>query len=123
MKQSGEHFNVRLSQQNNGVINRTITTFDDMPLIKVPSARFYNDFDFATSGAGGFTPAAGSKKINFMIAYAPEIIAVKKHVAPKVIAPDQNQTYDGWTYFYRLYHDLFIPTSKLNGVYIHKKNS
>ena len=123
MKQSGEHFNVRLSQQNNGVINRNITTFDDMPLIKVPSARFYNDFDFATSGAGGFTPAAGSKKLNFMIVYAPEVLGIVKHVAPKIIVPDLNQSADGWIYAYRIYHDLFIPTSKLNGVYIHKKNS
>jgi hypothetical protein len=123
MKQSGEHFNVRLSQQNNGVINRTITAFDDMPLIKVPSARFYNNFDFAASGAGGFTPAAGSKKLNFMIVYAPVMLAIKRHVAPKIITPDVNQTYDGWTYAYRIYHDLFIPENKINGAYIHKKNS
>lgn len=124
MKQSNEHFNVRISSQpNNGMINRNIQMFDDMPIVRVPVARFYNDFDFTASGAGGFTPAAGSKKINFMIVYAPEIIAVKKHVAPKIIAPDTNQSYDGWTYFYRLYHDLFIPTNKLSGCYIHKMSS
>lgn len=123
MKQSNEHFNVRISQQNNGVVNRNIEMFDDMPIVKVPSARFYNNFDFAASGAGGFAPAGGSKKINFMIVYAPEVIAVKKHVAPKIIDPANNQTYDGWTYFYRLYHDLFIPTNKLSGVYIHKMSS
>jgi hypothetical protein len=124
MKQSNEHFNVRISAQpNNGVINRNIEMLDDMPIVRVPSARFYTDFDFTASGAGGFSPAAGSKKINFMIVYAPEIIAVKKHIAPKIISPDQNQTGDGWMYCYRLYHDLFIPTNKLNGVYIHKMSS
>lgn len=124
MKQSNEHFNIRISSApNNGVINRNIEMFDDMPLIPVPSARFYNNFDFAASGAGGFSPAAGSKKLNFMIAYAPEICAVKKHVAPKIVSPEVNQTYDGWTYYYRLYHDLFIPTNKLSGVYAHKMSS
>ena len=124
MKQSNEHFNVRISAApNNGVINRNIEMLDDMPIVKVPTARFYNNFDFASSGAGGFSPAAGSKKINFMIAYVPEIIAVKKHVAPKIVTPDVNQTYDGWTYYYRLYHDLFIPTNKLSGVYIHKMST
>jgi hypothetical protein len=119
MKQSGEHVNVRMSQQNNGTINRNIEIFDDMPIVKVPAARFYNNFDFATSGAGGFTPAAGSKAINFMIVPTQEIIAVKKHVAPKIITPELNQSYDGWIFAYRLYHDLFIAENRLNGTYIH----
>jgi hypothetical protein len=120
MKQSNEHFNVRISAApNNGVINRNVQMLDDMPIVRVPTARFHNNFDFTASGAGGFAPAGGSKAINFMIAYAPEIIAVKKHVAPKIIAPELNQTYDGYSYSYRILHDLFIPANKLSGVYIH----
>jgi hypothetical protein len=121
MKQSGEHFNVRMVQQNNGDINRNITIFDDMPVLKVPSARFYNNFDFATSGAGGFTPNSGAKALNFVIAYLPVIAGVKKHVAPKIIKPEFNADADGWIYAYRLYHDLFVPEQKKNGIYIHSK--
>lgn len=120
MKQSNEHFNVRISAApNNAVINRNIEMFDGMPIVRVPSARFYNNFDFAASGAGGFAAAGGAKAINFMIVYAPAIAAVVKHAAPKIITPEQNQSYDGWGYFYRVYHDLFIPENKVNGVYIH----
>lgn len=120
MKQSGEHYNVRV-QPSNGVINRNIEMFDDMPIIKVPSARFYNNFDFATSGAGGFTPNVSAKALNFMIVYAPDVIAITKHQAPKIIMPANNQDYDGWQYCYRLYHDLFIPDNKVNCAYIHSK--
>lgn len=115
--------NIRISSQDNGVINRKIKMFDDMPLIPVPAARFYNNFDFAASGAGGFSPAAGSKKLNFMIVDAAEVLAVVRHIAPKIIAPDVNQSADGWIYCYRIYHDLFIPTNKLSGAYIHKMSS
>lgn len=120
MKQSGEFINTRLIE-NPSAINREITTFDGMPLIKVPSARFYNNFDFAASGAGGFSPAAGSKALNFVIAYRPAVLGILRHVAPKIITPDQNQTKDGWLYGYRLVHDLFIPDNKLSGIYIHSK--
>jgi len=118
MKQSGEYLNIRMTK-GDSVINRNINKFDDMPLIKVPSARFYNDFDFAASGAGGFSAAAGSKALNFMIVYAPAILAIVKHSSPKIITPDANQTYDGYEYAYRVYHDLFIPENKVNGAYIH----
>jgi hypothetical protein len=121
MKQSGTFFNMRITNNAEPNINRTITKFDDMPLVKVPSARFYNNFDFGTSGAGGFTPNSGAKQLNFMITYAPEIIAVVKHAAPKIIMPQNNQDYDGYQYSYRIYHDLFIPENKVNGVYVHSQ--
>lgn len=119
MKQSGEHFNVRMVQQNNGDINRNITMFDDMPVLKVPSARFHNNFDFTASGAGGFTPNVSAKALNFVIAYLPAVVGVKKHVSPKIIHPDYNATADAWLYAYRIYHDLFVPYYKRNGIYIH----
>lgn len=120
MKQSGEFINTRLIE-NPSAINRNITSFDGMPLVKVPTARFYNNFDFAASGAGGFAAAAGAKNINFIIAYAPAVLGIIKHSAPKIITPEANQSYDGWSYAYRMYHDLFIPENKLSGVYIHTK--
>jgi hypothetical protein len=121
MKQSGEFINTRLIETANA-INRNITTFDEMPLIKVPKARFYNNFDFTASGAGGFAPAGGSKQLNFIIAYAPAVLGILRHVSPKIITPDQNQSKDGWLYGYRLVHDLFIPEQKVNGIYIHSKS-
>ena len=126
MKQSGEKFDTRLVTQNNKIINRDIAYFDDMPLVRVPKARFYSAFDFydGTTGGeedGGFVAASGAKELNFMIVPIQLIIAVIKHLSPKLIAPEVNQTADGWIFAYRLYHDLFVPENKLAGVYVHKK--
>lgn len=125
MKGSGEFFNIRIAQDMNSKINRTIETFDGMPLIRVPSARFKSAFTFydGTTGgqeAGGFVPNPG-KDLNFMIVPTSSVIAIMKHMSPKLIAPELNASADGWVFGYRVYHDLFIPDNKLTGVYIHSK--
>jgi hypothetical protein len=121
MQESGEFFKSINVQNNNGVIDTQITSFDGMLIKEVPTSRFYTIFDFATSGAGGFTVNGLGKAINFMIVYKPEIGAVVKHTAPKLVTPELNQSADGWIYGFRMYHDLFIVENKLNGVYIHSK--
>jgi len=119
MQDSGEFYKTINVQNNNGVISTEIMEFDGMPIKQVPAARFYTIFDFATSGAGGFSVNASGKAINFMIVYTPAIIGVVKHMAPKLVSPELNQSADGWLYAYRVYHDLFIADNKVNGVYIH----
>lgn len=121
MKKSGEFYKVINVGNNGNAINTMIDSYDNMPIVTVPTTRFYTIFDFANTAAGGFAPNASGKEINFMIAYAPEIIAVIKHMQPKIIDPNVNQTADGWIYGFRLYHDLFIPENKLAGVYVHSK--
>jgi hypothetical protein len=122
MKQSGEFFNVRTGSIQ--VMDRTIESFDGMPINRVPGARFKTacTFNDGTSGGqevGGFV--AGGKDINFMIVYKPVALGIVKHVAPKLIAPEANPTGDGWIFGFRVYHDLFIMDNKVNGVYVHTK--
>jgi hypothetical protein len=126
MKQSGEWFNMRVASAPNAVLSRDIQSFDGMPLIRVPSARFRTAFTFndGTTGgqtAGGF--ASGGTAINFMIADQRAITAALKHVKPKMIAPEMNADADGWIFAFRLFHDLFIPANKLSGIYLHKATS
>lgn len=126
MGQSGEFMNVRTVDANNGVISTAITSFEGMPIIKVPNARFFSAYDFAdgsTQGqeAGGFSAAAGSKALNFICADRNAITAIIKHQAPKLISPDNNADADGYVFGMRLYHDLWIPTNSLPGVYVHSK--
>jgi len=126
MKQSGEHINIRFSQQNNGVLNRNIELFDEMPLMKVPAGRFYTAFDFLDGTSvgetdGGFSAQSGSKVINFMIVPISIVIAVIRHMPQKLIPPALNTNADAWFFAFRLYHDLFIPENKRTGIYIHSK--
>lgn len=124
LKQSGEFFNIRTGTQT--VLNRNIEVFDSMPIVRVPTARFKTAFTFldgTSQGetAGGFTPSQAAKDINFMIVSKEAAIGVLKHIAPKIISPENNQNSDGWIYAFRVYHDLFVLDNKVDGVYVHTK--
>jgi hypothetical protein len=118
MEDSGEFFKTINVTQNNGVIDTGIKVFNNMPVIPVPSARFYNNFDF---GSNGFSVAAGGDVINFAIVHKPAALAIVKYKTSNIIDALLNQTADGYILKYRIYHDCFCPANKVNGIYVHKK--
>lgn len=103
----------------------------------VPQTRFYTAIQqksgkVITSGsgesatttdetAGGYVKATGGKDINFMIIHRPALIQFPKHVAPKIISPEQNQRADGWMYGYRMVSIASAYKNKLAGIYLHHK--
>ena len=46
-------------------------------------------------------------------------IQFQKHVAPKIISPEQNQTGDAWKYGYRNVGIADVYANKLAGVFCH----
>lgn len=94
-------------------------------VIKVPQSRFYtaiNQLDGSTSGeeAGGYTKATGAKDINFMIIHKPAVIQFEKHVAPKIVTPEQNQSADAYKFGYRNVGIADAYENKVAGIYLHK---
>lgn len=97
-------------------------------IIKVPQSRFYTKItlnDGTTEGqeSGGFTKATDGKDINFMIIHKPAILQYQKHIAPKVIRPDQNQNADAWKFGYRNYGLSDVYENKTSGIYLSAKAS
>ena len=106
-------------------------------VIAVPQTRFYTAIaqksgKIIVSGeapsqtttdetAGGYTKATGGKDINFMIVHKSAVIQFPKHIAPKVITPEQNQTADAWKFGYRQVGVNDLYKNKLAGVYLHHK--
>ncbi len=93
-------------------------------VVKVPQTRFYTAIeqkDGKTSGeeAGGYAKADGAKDINFMIVHPTATIQYQKHVAPKIITPEDNQTGDAWKFGYRNVGIADLFENKLAGVYLH----
>ena len=93
-------------------------------VVEVPQARFYTTIDLLdgkTGGeeAGGFRKNTAGKEINFMIVEKSAILKYNKHVAPKIVTPDQNQTADGYIFGYRKYGLVDVYENKLAGVYCH----
>lgn len=103
-------------------------------IVKVPQSRFYTGIKqlsgkvetISGSGtddqtAGGFKKADGAKNINFMIIHKPAVIQYQKHVAPKVITPEQNQDADAWKFGYRNVGISDAYENKVAGIYLHHK--
>lgn len=102
-------------------------------LVKVPQTRFYTAITqksgkITGSGenttdetAGGYVKAAAAKDINFMIIHKPAVIQFPKHVAPKIITPEQNQTADAYKFGYRNVGIADVYQNKLAGIYLHHK--
>lgn len=96
---------------------------------KVPQTRFYTaitQYDGSTSGqeAGGYIKdATNGKNINFMVIHKPALIQFGKHVDPKVITPEMNQTADGWKFGYRNVGIADVYENKVAGIYLHKSTT
>lgn len=110
---------------NESSVNRSVTNFDGMDVIMVPQTRFYNQVTLDAGeavDAGGYTKTISTgKDVNFMIIHPSAVLQVTKHATLKVFSPDENQTTDGWLIQYRIYHDAFVFTNKVNGIYLHRK--
>lgn len=73
---------------------------------EMPSNRFYTaieQLDGKSEGqkAGGYKKADGAFDLNFLIVHKGAVIQFPKHVAPKVITPEQNQDADAYKFGYR----------------------
>ena len=95
-------------------------------IVKVPQSRFYTLIDLAdgTTGgeeAGGYTKAASGKEINFMIIQKDAVIQYQKHTVNKVVSPEENQTSDGWMFFFRAYGLNDVYENKVAGIYLSHK--
>ena len=102
-------------------VNYNIEMFDDMRIVRVPSARFSTAITLANptdhDGAGGYT-ATGST-INFAIIHPSAILKVMKHTRLSLFSPEQNIEADAWRLNMRYAFDTFVKTNKTKGVYVH----
>lgn len=107
-------------------VDKTVSTaiLDEFSsVIDVPQTRFYTGIDLNDGKtddelAGGFAPSAGAYPINFMIVDKSAIIQFTKHNVNKVISPDDNQSTDGYLFFYRSYGIASYFDNKVKGIYV-----
>lgn len=88
-------------------------------VICVPQSRFYTAITQAAGGAGGYTKAATGKNINFMILEKSALIQYPKHIAPKIVSPQDNPDADAWKFGYRQVGIAQVSPSKAAGIYLH----
>lgn len=96
---------------------------------KVPQGRFYTAItqkDGTSEGqtAGGYAKdGTNGKNINFMIVWEPAVISYSKHVADKIITPEENQSGDGYLFFYRNVAMCEVKENAVGGIYLHKSTT
>lgn len=95
-------------------------------IVKVPQSRFYtaiDQLDGASEGEteGGYVKASAGKDINFLIIHRRAVLQFDKHVAPKIITPELNQTADGYRFGYHNVGIAKVLENKARGVYLHHK--
>lgn len=94
-------------------------------IITVPQTRFYTAIDMkdgtsSNETAGGYAGATGGYKINFMIINRDAVIQYSKHTVNKVVSPEENQTDDGYMFFYRAYSIAETYENKVKGIYLNR---
>lgn len=102
----------------NGDIKLKVNTFNDNIIIVVPPTRFKTAYTF---GNNYFKPTEDAKDINILAVYDAASIPVKKHNPVRVFSPEVVQDKDAWKFNYRIYHDIFVPAKKIEGVWLHAK--
>lgn len=103
-------------------------------IILVPQTRFYTAIDMLdgkstneTKGGykrhakGSETGDTNGADINFMVIQKDAVMQYNKHIAPKVVTPEQNQTADAWKFGYRKYGLADVYENKVAGIYLHHK--
>lgn len=93
---------------------------------KVPQSRFYtaiDQLDGKSTGetAGGYQKGTDGLDINFMVIHKPALIQYAKHVAPKIIDAEVNQSSDGHKFGYRKVSIAETYQNKVSGIYLHHK--
>ena len=97
-------------------------------IVTVPQNRFYTAIDLLdgrTGGEveGGYKKADSAKNINFMIIQSDSVIQFTKHTVNKIVKPEDNQSGDGWMFFYRAYGLSDVYENKLKGIYLNASNT
>lgn len=109
---------------NENGVNRMVETYDGMPVVVVPQARFNTAITLYDGSANfGFVPTSGGYKINFMIVHPSAVVKVVKHVVPRIWTPSENLNADAYKFDYRIYHDTFVLDNKVKGIYVHRAST
>lgn len=110
---------INVTEFQNGAVSTKVKTFNDIPLLDVPSARFKSAYTFdagATKDAGGFAAADGAVDMNWIVIARRAPIAVSKQDKVRIFTPDTYQNANAWKLDYRKYHDLWITANALDAV-------
>ncbi len=94
-------------------------------VILVPHTRFYTAVKQKSGkdseAQGGFEKDSGAAEVNFIAIHKGAVVQFEKHVAPKVITPENNPDADAYKFGYRNVGIADVYANKVKGVYVNHK--
>ena len=113
-------------------LNKKIYDYNNHPIIKVPSNRFYTNIqllDGKTEGQeiGGYVKSANASIISLLMVQASAVIQTAKRAISRYWAPTRaeaeatradgvNPYADAWRFDFRNYHDAWVLDNKVNAI-------
>lgn len=116
--------NIIVSDFAKGGINTRVKFFNGVALIPVTDDRMREEYEFkagtaATSSAaatGGFAPKSNTGYTRALVIPKKGASLVKKTEVLRIFTPEQNIDADAYAFNYRLYYDVFVKKSQLDGI-------
>lgn len=99
-------------------INFQIMKYQGRTIVEVSPERLRTNI--VLFGQEGYSWAADSQKINFLMVAKSAVIHIVKFDKVRVIGDDLNLAgngFDGYTIYARIYHDVFVPDNKRVALY------
>ncbi len=111
-----------LQRTENGIVTN-VQTIDGIELITVPQPRFYTEIDLLDGAGegevgGGFAKADSASDIALLLVDRTAVLGITKTALPRIFSPEENQSANAWKFDYRLYHDIFVPDNKVDGIWV-----
>jgi hypothetical protein len=100
-------------QNNNGKIDRVITSLDDVEIVAVPASRFKTLYNFTT----GAVADPSAKQIHMILVHVASVIAPQKYTFSGLDQPSAS-TSGNYLYYEEAVEDMFILPRKSDGIQI-----
>lgn len=97
-------------------INFTVSKYNGIPIISVPTNRFYTKISM---GENGYSPTSDSKVINFIAMSMKGVTPVRKLEVAQIFDEKMSGLvgFYGYIFNYIMYHGLVVPRNKIPGIY------
>jgi hypothetical protein len=117
--QNSEEFarQITVSNFKQGDIDLKVNSFNGVTIIPVVNERMKTAYNFASSEAGGFTPAENAREVMALVCPKKGAHLVKKTENMRIFTPEQNLDADAYKFDYRIYYDVFVKESGLDAVW------
>jgi len=106
-----------ISDFSKGEVSTKVKTFNDCPIIRVPSARMKSEYTYADgSESFGFAPAADAVNIGCLVLPRKVVNRVMKTQKMRFWTPDQNIDLDAYKLDFRFVYDFLVKKSAVNTI-------